>query len=327
MRLAEPFCPPVDLRQLHHFVAIAEHGSISSAAVALGIAQPSLSEHLSRLEKRLGTQLLMRGARGVQLTEAGVSLARSGREILQKMDLAVRDMRQFDGTPQGVVSVGFPPSLSMLLTVPLVETIQLELPDVKLQTSEAMSGDLLDWVGSGRLDFGYVYDMPQTNHLISKAVMSEELFLVAASDNWSRPTPSNGFSEQHVALAALHGLPLVLPSKRHSLRNLVEHAARSNGLQLNIVAEIDSLHEIIAMVDRASAYTILPHAAVCRQISGGNLVLVEIEKPSLRRSVHLIRARAQTLSQAALAVEQTVSTIIAETIVRYRLRSIAEERP
>lgn len=325
MRLAEPFYPPVDLRQLHHFVAIAEHGSISSAAVALGIAQPSLSEHLSRLEKRLGMQLLMRGTRGIQLTEAGAALAQSGREILQKMDLAVMDIRQLGGAPKGIVSVGFPPSLSMLLTVPLVETVQLELPGVKLQLSEAMSGDLLEWVGSGRLDFGYVYDVAQTNQLSSKTVMNEDLFLVTAADNWPQTTLSSGFSEQRISLAALHSLPLVLPSKRHSLRNLVEHAARSNGLQLNIVAEIDSLHEIIAMVDRASAYTILPHAAVHRQVSEGNLLLVEIEKPALRRSVHLVRARAQTLSQAALAVERAIATIMGEAIKRYSLRSVAEE--
>ena len=61
----------MDLRQLRYFQAIAETGSISAASHRLNVAQPSLSLHLRNMEEHLGTKLLLRGARGVQLTEAG----------------------------------------------------------------------------------------------------------------------------------------------------------------------------------------------------------------------------------------------------------------
>lgn len=71
--------PTVDLRQIYYFIALADHGSISAAAEALGMAQPSLSENMAKLERRLNVKLALRAARGVELTEAGRALAARGR--------------------------------------------------------------------------------------------------------------------------------------------------------------------------------------------------------------------------------------------------------
>ena len=113
----------------------------------------------------------------------------------------------------------------------------------------------------------------------------------------------------------------MLPSRPHGAREVIERFAKSNGLTLNVITEIDSLPQIISMVDRASAYTILPHAAVLNQVASGSLALVEIVKPTIRRTAYLIRKRSRSVSRASLAVERMITTIIREMIDRHSLEA------
>ncbi|MDP9082849.1 MAG: LysR family transcriptional regulator [Pseudomonadota bacterium] len=311
--------PSVDLKQLAYFGAVADHGSISAAAAALDLAQPSLSEHISRLEKRLEVQLLIRGGHGVQLTEAGVALAKYAREILRSVDSAVDDVRHLGGEARGPVSVGFPPSLGLLLSVPLAETVQIEFPHIRLHIAEAMSGHILDWIHSARLDLGCVYYVNESAPLSIRPILAERLFLVTARDNWQGEIGADGRALAPISLADLRHLPLVLPSRPHGAREIIEQITKANGVRLNVVTEIDSLPQIISMVDRASAYTILPHAAVLNQVAAGKLAIVSIEQPSIRRTAYLIRSRVRAVTRASIAIENSMSTIIREMIERYHL--------
>lgn len=313
--------PPIDLRQLHYFIAIAEQGSISSAAAVLGLAQPSLSEHVSRLEKKLDTQLIIRGARGVHLTEAGVALSRHARDILHNVELAVEDVRHLGGEARGPVSIAFPPSMGLLLSVPLAETIQAEFPQVRLHIAEALSGYIMEWILNERIELGCVYEVPDTSHVTAQPVLSEDLFLVTAPDNWDGVILPNGKAEKPITLAEVQALPLVLPSRPHGAREVIERFAKSNGVRLDVVTEMNSLPQIIAMADRASAYTILPHAAVINEVANGSLALVEIIKPTIRRTAYLIRKRSRSVSRASITVEHMLTTIIAEMIERHHLEA------
>jgi LysR family transcriptional regulator, nitrogen assimilation regulatory protein len=128
MRRIDKALATLNLKRLSYFIALAEHGSISAAANALNMAQPSLSENISKLEEELDSKLAIRGARGIQMTEAGMALAKRGREILKSVDSMTEEIRQIGGDPRGSVSIGLPPSLSILLSVPLFETVYNEHP-------------------------------------------------------------------------------------------------------------------------------------------------------------------------------------------------------
>ncbi|MEM9756662.1 MAG: LysR family transcriptional regulator, partial [Pseudomonadota bacterium] len=96
----------MDVRQLSYFIAVAENGSLASAANVIGIAQPSLSLQIKNLEGRLGTELLVRTPRGVSLTDAGEVLLRHARHILNAVALAKEEVRQAGTTPTGRVVFG-----------------------------------------------------------------------------------------------------------------------------------------------------------------------------------------------------------------------------
>lgn len=84
----------METRELHYFVAVAEEGNFGRAAERLGISQPPLSRAIRQLEVRLGTELLTRTSRGVQLTEPGTVLLREGRAALAAMAAAERRTRR-----------------------------------------------------------------------------------------------------------------------------------------------------------------------------------------------------------------------------------------
>jgi LysR family nitrogen assimilation transcriptional regulator len=311
----------MDLRQMNYFVSIVDHHSVSAAAAKLGIAQPSLSDVLGKLERELDVQLLVRTPRGTRMTEAGAALARHSRDILARVDAATQDIRRLGGNGGGPVSIGLPPSMALLLSVPLAETIRNDFPGIRLRIVEGMSGYVLDWLDSGHIDLACLYEAPDSASFTSQPILNEDLFLVTAPDHWPDVPVVNGVAAEGIDFAEAAKLPLVLPSRPHGLREIVERHARTAGLTTNVVMEVDSLLHILKLVDRASAYTILSHAACLELVNDGRLILVPIGKPALQRTAYLARKNSTLATTPSLQVEGVVRTIIEETIRRYRLKA------
>jgi LysR family nitrogen assimilation transcriptional regulator len=304
----------LDLRQLEYFVALADTGTISSAASRIGIAQPSLSEALAKLEHQLDVQLVLRGARGTQLTEAGAVLARYGREILKNIDATLKRVRYEGGDERGPVAIGLPQGIATILSVPLAETVQVELPLVKLRISEGGSGHVLEWLASGQIDFAILYHGFDCT-FDAQALVEEELFLVSAVDNWP-PHKRIGLG-QSIEFKDLKGLPLILPSPQHC--PLIRQFARSNSVQLDIKVEMDSIRQIASLVSRASAYTIMSHAAAIDHITTKQVLLVPITKPTIRLTAYIVRKRDRPVTRASLSVQRQIRVILREMITRHGL--------
>lgn len=150
----------MDIRQLRYFIAIAEEGSLSAAAQRLGVAQPALSQHVIALEGRLDVRLLERSSRGVTLTEPGAVLLAHARGVLAAVEATVEAVRQAGAEPQGEVAFGLPSSIASVLSVPLAETVRLELPKVRLRVIDAMSGFIQGWLEDQSIDLGMLTTSP-----------------------------------------------------------------------------------------------------------------------------------------------------------------------
>lgn len=315
--------PALDIRQLHYFLTLAEEGSISSAAAALHMAQPSLSENLMRLESKLGVQLVVRSGRGVTLTEAGQLLAERGRGIVDAAARAISDIRHAGTEARGLVSIGLPPSLGLLLSVPLAETIRSEYPDVRLRISEGLSGDITEWVENDRIDLGCVYELRDNRELLFQPLLAEKLFLISAPDNLPEGANLEDPDAPTIRAIDLRALPLALPAASHGARKVVERFARAAGIALNVVVEIDSLPQIVTMATRASAYTIVPHAAVIDEVAAGTVRAIEIVEPTMTRTAYLLRKRTRPITRASQAVQQSIAVIVREMIERFQLDAVA----
>jgi LysR family nitrogen assimilation transcriptional regulator len=213
----------MDIRQLRYFIAIAEEGSLSAAAQRLNVAQPSLSQHVLTLERDLGVTLLDRSPRGVTLTQSGEILLSHARELTLALERAVDSVRRSGAEPVGEVSFGLPSSVSMVLSVPLAETVRLELPQVRLRAIEAMSGFIQTWLEDQSIDLGILYDVGSVRHLTHRQLMTEELHFFSAPDAW----PFRNRAGSAVRLRDMAPVELVLPSKHHGLRTMIDRFTRS----------------------------------------------------------------------------------------------------
>ena len=300
----------MDVRQLRYFIAIVEDGSVSAAAARIGIAQPSLSQHIRSLEDRLGVELLVRSSRGVTPTEAGRLLEVRAREILDAIARTKEEVGLAGTVPRGRVSLGLPSSVSMVLSVPLAEAVRRELPEVNLRVVEAMSGFIRDWLRDGSIDLGVLYDVEALRHMQTRLLMTERLHLFAGRAGWPLATPPG----EPVRLADAAALELVLPSTNHGLRALIERHARDAGIGLRTVVEMDSLAQIKRLVARGTVHTILARASVEDAVGAGELAGAPIVEPEIRRPIHLVRNPERVGTRAAREVEALAVRVIRELV-------------
>ena len=148
----------MDLKQLGYFVRVAELGSFTRASIALDIAQPALSRQIRLLEVELRQSLLTRNGRGALPTEAGNLLLKHGRGILHQVEVAREELGAVRGALVGRVSIGLPPSLSRLITVPLTRAFREKLPQAHLTLTEGFSVVMHDGLRVGNLDMAVLYN-------------------------------------------------------------------------------------------------------------------------------------------------------------------------
>ena len=302
----------MELKPLRYFIAIAEEGSMSAAARRLGIAQPSLSQHVKQLEEECAAELMTRSPRGVVPTDAGSLLLERARALVLAADEMREEVRAVGTEPRGAVSFGLPSSVSMVLSVPLAETVQQELPQVRLRAVEAMSGYIRQWLQEGEVDLGILYNVEELGSMSVRRLLSEELFFYAAPDCW----PFSGTPGEAVSLAQVAKVDLVLPSRSHGLRTLIDQAAAASGIGLNVALEMDALAQIKALVGRGSGFTILAPAAAQDRAARGELISAPIVDPAIRRPVYLVDNPQMPKTRACREVERLTLTVIADLVRR-----------
>ncbi|MEJ0096702.1 MAG: LysR family transcriptional regulator [Bauldia sp.] len=173
----------MELRQLGFFLGVAESGSFSKAAVRLSVAQPILSRQIKLLEEELGVELFYRNGRGVVLSEAGKTLESYARNIVDLVDRARSEMGMSRNTPQGRVAIAMPPSIGWVLTGPLVLRSREAFPSIVLHIVEGFSGHVAEWLSTGSIDIGIVYQAPRRPTLATEPLFSDDLILLGAVDD------------------------------------------------------------------------------------------------------------------------------------------------
>ena len=302
----------MDIRQLRYFVAIAEEGSLSAAAQRVNVAQPSLSQHIITVEKDLGVTLFNRSPRGMTLTQSGEILFSHACEILEAMNNAVEAVKRSGSEPQGEVTFGLPSSIAMVLSVPLAETVRLEVPKVKFRAIDAMSGFIKGWLEDRSIDVGMLYDLGSVRHMNYTELMTEELHFFSAPDAWPFETRVGS----PVKVSEIPNAELVLPSTHHGLRIMIDRLMKSQGVSLNVVTEMDGLGQIKTLVARGSGHTILAPAAAIDFVERGDLIMAPIIEPKLVRPVYLVRNPAKPLTRASQELERITHDVIRDLVSR-----------
>lgn len=288
----------MDLRQLRYFTQIVESGSLSKASRQLFIAQPALSQQLSKLEDEVGKPLFNRSSKGVTPTENGLALYHHARFMLRQLDQALSIARRESGAVHGMVSVGLPATTVSALGLPLVRRVRERYPSILLNVVEGMSGHLGQMMRLGQLDLAVLFASDVAQDVSVDALLEEELFVMLPKHSTLVPPRRTS-----VTLAEAAALPLILPTGEHGLRRRIAAEFEQRNLSPRIVAEIDSLSLLMTCVYDGIGATIKPMAAVHLEGERGRQWrALSISDARLARRNYLYSLPPQRLSTAASVV-------------------------
>lgn len=303
----------MDENQLRNFMMICRCASITEAADRLGIAQPSLSQQLLRLEDEFRTKLFHRTSRGVVATDAGRMLLEHASAILQAMNRAREEIHESDREPHGEVSIGLPATASMVLGVPLLVAARPALPQVNLRVREASGEIIRQWLDENRVDLAVLYDAEGVRHLSTKPIARETLLLVGPPGLFG-PLDEHGIALEPVDPAVLGNRDFILPSVSHGLRKLIERRLQVRNIHISATIEIDSLAHTKTLVRAGMGYTLLSHAAISAELANNELSAARVGNVDFSRSVSLARNPAKALTCASLEIEDLTRKLVREMI-------------
>lgn len=244
----------MDLRRLEYFLQVVESASFSRAAIAMRMAQSTLSRQVAELEQEIGRPLLIRTGRGVAPTEAGHVLLAHARSILASARQAHQELEDLSSSPRGQVTIGMPPLIALKYASRLAKQFRAHFPLAMLTITEGLSLHLRDWLCEGRLDLAILFDPQPSSQLEFELLGGEPLVLVAPPN--AKPLPES------IALPAIAGYPLILPSPPNAVRHLLNETLRPLGVALNVSTEVGAVPTMLAMVAGGAGYTILPESAL-----------------------------------------------------------------
>ncbi len=294
---------PLDLKQLEYFVHVVDLGGFSRAARVLRIAQPAISRQVRNLEVELRQNLLLRNGRGAVPTEAGKRLLEHARGILQQVDRARRDVDETKGAPVGQVVVGLPPTVARHLTLPVVREFRQRFPQASLSIVEGLSANILEWLSVGRVDVGLVYNPVATPEIEYRVLLEEPLCLVCARKGGNQP--------RTLRLAELPRFPLLIPSRPHAIRMLVEARLAGVGLRPQVAMEIDAVPAILELVADGHGFAVLSPRALQGTATAARLHTRPIVQPQLASALAVVTSalRPSTpLQKATIAVIEALAS-------------------
>lgn len=281
----------MELRQLEYLVAVADHGSFTAAAEALGVAQPSVSQGLRALENELGVPLVDRLPRGAAPTSAGLALLASARAALRDLRAgrsAVDAVRGLDGGTLDLVCL---PTLAAEPTARLVGALRSAHPGVTVRIAQPESvDDVLERIRDGRSELAITDLVGDLAGLTTHEIAVQDfVVLVAASAAPSTP----------LSRGALADLPLVSAPAGTSTRRQLEDVYAAIGRTPHVVVETEHREAVTALVASGAGVALVPRPTVAPTATSG-VAVVELARP-VRRRVGLVH-RDGPLAPAARAL-------------------------
>ena len=242
----------MDLRTLKYFTVVAEELNITRAAERLNMSQPPLSYQLKALEEELGTQLIVRGKRYLQLTEAGALLYRRAIQILNMSEKTKQEIRSLDNELSGFISIGVVEGRAPFFLARWIDGFKEEYPRVQYRLWNGSSDDVLERMKAGALDVAVIASPYDSEHLHGFAVGREPWVALISKEH-----PLAGEAGDTVPLKALVDQPLIIPARKSRIE-AIRGWFREVDAEPKILCEMSNYLDAVALTERNVGITIFP---------------------------------------------------------------------
>ncbi len=243
----------MELRHLRYFVAVAEEGSLTTAAERrLHTAQPSLSRQIRDLELEVGVQLLERGARGVALTPAGRVFLDHARLALLQVETAGEAARRAAQPEKAAFVVGFLTGHEVVWLPEVLRILRAEDPSVEITLSSQSSPELAGALMRGKVDVAFLRREAQAPGLAFKFLTKEPLVAVL-------PVGHRFAARKTIRPQDIVGETYITPTRAApALKAVIDAYATKSGITLASAYDAENLSSAMSLVASTGGVTLLP---------------------------------------------------------------------
>ena len=285
--------PPMqlDLVELETFLAVAELASFSLAAQQLHVTQPSITGRVQRLEEALGTKLLVRTSRRVEMTPQGAVLFAEATGALRRLRKVVHDFRQQAQQARQRVVVAATPMLAALTLPPIIRAYSQRYTDVQMQLRDLSYADCLSALEAGTADLAVLAFEGRDSRFQVQTLWSDDMVLVVPANH------ALGCL-QRTTIEQLAPHPLLVVEQYEPMHRRIDEELKRRSLALAPFTTVASLNTLLGMLDAGMGAALLPRSMARRSAAAGQ-TLVEIDGMTLRRDFALVLPRKGALGTAA----------------------------
>ncbi len=296
-----------DSARFQAFLAVADHGSFTAAAAALGVSQPAVSQHVAKLERELGAMLLERSGRRVLLTPAGEVLLRHARLLLTGLDDARRELAAVARSDTGRLRLDLFPSAAATFAPTAVVQLLAAYPKVSVVMHELDPPKSLPRVLAGESDLAVVYEYPLLGRprdpRLTCEVIGTDAMAVAL------PQLSPLAARPVVSLAELSTCAWVVPGPS-MCRDALDEACRRAGFAPTVVSQTNDYQAMLRMVGAGVGIAIVPRV-VAGMAPAGSVALRPLAASRLKRVI-VLAYRTRAALTPAMELMRTLMANAAE---------------
>jgi molybdate transport repressor ModE-like protein len=295
-----------DTTRMRLLVELERQQSLSAAAAAVGIGQPSASQHLRLLEAAAGQRLVERNGRGSRLTEAGRILAARASQALATLTAAEEELGALAGLQAGTIHLGASTAPGVYLLPDTLGCFRREYPDVTVEVEVAASAEILKRLLAGRVQLALVGAASADERLVLEPFVEDEIVGVA------RPGLAP-LANGTLVTTAVAEFMLLSREPGSSSRRLVEDELQAIGVAPAGVWELGSSEAIKRAAREGLGLAFLSRYAVAEELERGDLVSFRLAgRPPLRRHFSVARLAGRPLSPAERGFVATLTRCCAK---------------
>ena len=283
----------MELRDLEYFLAIAREGSITGAAKALHLSQPALTRQRQLLEAELGKPLVHRGARRITLTEDGMLLRRRAEELLRLAERTRAEIMEPDEQLTGDISVCSGETKGLHFLTQAAKRLMARHPDVRLHVSSGDTGDVVEELEKGLIDFGLLFAPIDATRYDYLPVPYEDVWGVIMRKD--APLAQ----KEHITPEDLIGQPLIVPRSGNSTE-LISHILGLSEEQIRVAGTYSLIFNASLMCADGIGYVLGLDQIL--NLTGESVTCFRPLAPPITARISVVWRRDRPLSRTAQAM-------------------------
>lgn len=275
------------------FYYVAGCQSITRAAAELCISQPAVSQGIKQLERSLGTELFIRSAKGVRLTNEGQVLFTYVKNGYEQITLGEEKLQEMLDMKTGEIRIGASDMTLQFYLLPYLRKYHRLYPDIKVTVTNAPTPQTLEHLQAGRIDFGIVSSpFEQEKHLrIMPAKEIQDVF-VAGSRFWN-------YKSQMLRYEELMNLPIICLERNTSTRRYVDAFLAENQVKLSPEFELATSDMIVQFAVQNLGIGCVVQDFAKRYLDAEELFVLQFDKQIPKRQICVVSDERLPLSLAA----------------------------